>query len=48
MGKKGIRGMKARVGRKCCTSRARARLNSEGIQAGGSRSVVSRSSCPEF
>ena len=35
MGKRGIKGLKARVGRQCCISRGRASLNSGGIQVGG-------------
>ena len=46
MGRRGIRGLKARVGRKCCISRRGARFNSGGIQAegvgGGSHSVTMR------
>ena len=40
MGGRGIRGLKARVGQKCCISRGGgkwARLNSGGIQAGDVR-----------
>ena len=47
MGRRRIRGLKARVGRECCICRKGARLDSEGIQAGGvqrrSHSAVSRS-----
>ena len=35
MGGRGIRSLKARVGRECCISRRDARLNSRGVQAGG-------------
>ena len=47
MGRKRMRGLKARVGQECCISRERASLNSGGIQAGGvpgeSHSVIRRS-----
>ena len=33
MGGRGVRGLKARVGRKCCIGRGGSRLNSGGIQA---------------
>ena len=37
MGRRGIRGSKIRVGRKCSVSRRRARLYSGGIRVGGVR-----------
>ena len=48
MGKKGIRGIKMRVGWKCSISRGGGRLNSGGVRAvgvqGGSHSVTFRRS----
>ena len=35
MGRRGIRGLKARVGRECCISRGQARSNIGGMQARG-------------
>ena len=37
MGRRVIRGLKARVGRECCISRGETRLDSRGINAGGDR-----------
>ena len=37
MGRRGIRGLKTRVGRECSISRQKARLYSGGIHVGGSR-----------
>ena len=37
MGRRGIRGLKTRVGRECSISRRRARLYSGGIHVGGDR-----------
>ena len=34
MSRRGIRGLKARMGQGCCVSRREARLDSGGIQAG--------------
>ena len=48
MGRRRIRGFKARLGWECCISRGGTRFNSGGIQArgvrGGSHSVASRDS----
>ena len=37
MGRRGIRGLKVRVGRECCITRGEARLDGGGIQARGGR-----------
>ena len=37
MCRRGIRGLKARVGQEYCISRGEARLDSRGMQAGGGR-----------
>ena len=42
MSGRGIKGLKARVGRECCISKGGARLNRGGIQAGGVRGRVMR------
>ena len=49
-GWKGIRGLEARMGQKCCISRGprRARLSSGGIQAGGVRGRSHSESCQDF
>ena len=49
MGRRGIIGLKARVGRECCISRASARLNNGAIETervrGGIHSVTMRCNC---